>query len=57
MNLRLWIALFAYVVLGLLAWLTLDDRNFRIVTLALLAFFAIKTVLHDWRLRTAEHND
>jgi hypothetical protein len=32
-------------VLGVLAWITLPDPRFRAATLAILAFFAVKSVL------------
>jgi hypothetical protein len=40
---RLAIALVAYVVIGILAWTTLSDERIRLVTLAILAMFAVKT--------------
>ena len=40
---RLIAGLIAYVVLGLLSWLTLSDLRIRLVTLAILAMFAVKT--------------
>jgi hypothetical protein len=43
---RLSIALSVNVVLGLLAWTTLDDSRIRGVTLAVLAFLAGKILLH-----------
>jgi hypothetical protein len=33
----------AYVVLGVLAWTTISDSRIRLVTLAILAMFALKT--------------
>jgi len=33
----------AYVALGVLAWTTLSDERIRLVTLAILAMFAVKT--------------
>ncbi len=42
---RLSIALVCYVVLGALAWTTLTDPKFRAGTLAILALFAVKSVL------------
>ncbi len=38
-----------YSVLGLLAWQTLPDEKIRLVTLAVLGLFAVKTVLHHHR--------
>ena len=43
---RLAIAIAVYVVLGVLAWVTLGAGRIRLATLAILALFAIKTVLH-----------
>jgi hypothetical protein len=42
---RLSIALVCYVVLGALAWSTITDPKFRGATLAILALFAVKSVL------------
>jgi hypothetical protein len=43
---KLGLALVAYAVLAVLAWQTLSDEKIRSVTLAILAMFAIKTLLH-----------
>jgi hypothetical protein len=40
---RLLIAMAAFVSLGVLAWTTLTDQRIRLVTLAILAMFALKT--------------
>ena len=40
---RLIAGLIAYVVLGILSWTTLSDLRIRLVTLAILAMFAVKT--------------
>jgi hypothetical protein len=40
---RLAIALSVYAVLGGLAWTTLSDQRIRLVTLAILALFAVKS--------------
>ena len=40
---RLIAGLAAFVVLGILAWTTISDQRIRLVTLAILAMFAIKT--------------
>ena len=40
---RLYLALAAFVVLGVLAWTTLSDPRMRFATLAVLAMFALKT--------------
>ena len=65
---RIVIALAVYAVLGLLIWTTMSDVPIRIgggqisiraVTLAIVAFFAVKTVLH-WkadRIRSEEENE
>ena len=42
---RLSIALVCYVVLGVLTWTTITDPKFRAGTLAILALFAVKSVL------------
>jgi len=42
---RLAIAFAVYVVLGILAWETLQDSRIRAVTLLILALFAVKTLL------------
>jgi hypothetical protein len=36
----------AYVVLAVLSWTTISDQKIRLVTLAILAMFAVKTLLH-----------
>jgi len=43
---RLLFGMLAYIVLGLLSWTTLNDLRIRIVTLAILAMFAVKTWVH-----------
>jgi len=40
---RLVLAFVAYVALGVLAFATLSDQRIRLVTLAILAMFAVKT--------------
>jgi len=40
---KLALAFAAYVVLGVLAFATLSDERIRLVTLAILAMFAVKT--------------
>jgi hypothetical protein len=42
---RLTGALIAYVVLGVLTWVTISDMRIREGTLAILALFAVKSVL------------
>ena len=46
---RLAMALAAYVILAVLAWTTLSDEKLRLVTLLILALFAVKTIVrrHD----------
>ena len=43
---RLLVAWVAFVVLAGLAWATLSDERIRLVTLAILGLFAVKTWLH-----------
>ncbi|MBV8478091.1 MAG: hypothetical protein JO249_00895 [Acidobacteria bacterium] len=43
---RLAIAFAVYFILGVLAWSTLSDSRVRLVTLAILGLFAMKTLLH-----------
>ena len=40
---RLAIALAVYAVLGVLTWTTLSDHRIRLVTLAVLAMFAVRS--------------
>ena len=40
---RLAMALAAYVGLGVLTWATIDDQRIRLITVAILAMFAMKT--------------
>jgi hypothetical protein len=47
-------ALVAYVVLGGLAWATISEQRIRLVTLAILAMFAVKTWV---RRKDALHPD
>jgi membrane protein implicated in regulation of membrane protease activity len=42
---RLYMALAAFVVLGVLSWATLSNPKLRFATLAVLAMFALKTWL------------
>jgi chromate transport protein ChrA len=46
---RFWIALLLYAVLALLAWKTLTDEKIRLVALAILGMFALRTVLLNQR--------
>jgi hypothetical protein len=53
---RLWIALGAYVVLAVLAAITIADQKFKLATLAILAMFAIRTL--TWhRKQERDHKD
>jgi hypothetical protein len=40
---RLYISLAVFVALGILAWTTISDQRIRLVTLAILGMFAVKT--------------
>jgi threonine/homoserine/homoserine lactone efflux protein len=40
---RLWTALGLFAVLAVLAWTTISDQKFRLATVAVLAFFALRT--------------
>jgi len=51
---RLAMALAAYAVLAVLAWTTLSDEKIRLATLAVLALFAVKTIV---RRRDVMHPD
>jgi hypothetical protein len=42
---RFLLALVAYVALAVLTWNTITDEKLRLATLAVLALFAVKTVL------------
>jgi len=51
---RLTVALIAYAVLGVLAWLTISDVRIRAVPLGILVLFALKSVL---RRNEVMHSD
>jgi len=57
---RLLLAFAAYVGLGILSWTTLQDQRIRLMTLAILGMFAVKTwirrkdVMHPDGERDAE---
>ena len=51
---RFAMALGAYAVLAVLAWTTISDGKLRLATLAILALFAVKTIL---RRRDVMHPD
>ena len=40
---RLVVALLAYIVLAVLTWTTISNQRVRLVTIAILAMFAVKT--------------
>ena len=42
---RFAMAMAAYAVLAALAWFTLDDQRVRLVTVAILAMFAVRTLV------------
>ena len=42
---RFWLAMVAYVAIAVLAWNTLTDEKLRLATLAVLALFAVKTIV------------
>jgi membrane protein implicated in regulation of membrane protease activity len=54
---RLVLALLAYVSLAVMVWWTMQDDRIRLVTFAILALFAFKTVLHAVREQQARQND
>jgi hypothetical protein len=47
----------AFVGLALLAWTTLSDEKLRLVTLAILAMFAVKTLLFRKRIEAEPDDD
>jgi hypothetical protein len=51
---RLAMALAVYLVLAVLAWTTLTDEKLRLVTLLIVALFAVKTIV---RRRDVMHPD
>jgi len=40
---RLVVALLAYILLAVLTWTTISDQRIRLVTVAILAMFAVRT--------------
>jgi hypothetical protein len=46
---RLVLALLAYVALAFMAWRTMEDDRIRLVTFAILALFAFRTIVHAVR--------
>jgi hypothetical protein len=55
---RLTVALIAYAVLGVLAWLTISDVRIRAVPLGILVLFAVRSVLrrHEVMHPDGEHD-
>ena len=51
---RFSLAMVAYAVLAVLSWYTLTDEKLRLATLAVLALFAVKTIV---RRKDAMHSD
>ncbi len=51
---RFTMAMIAYVAIAVLAWITLTDEKLRLATLAVLALFAVKTIV---RRKDAMHPD
>ena len=49
-KLRLVLALFAYALLGFLAWRTMQPDKVRLVTFAILGMMAFRTVTHGIRM-------
>jgi hypothetical protein len=54
---KLYIALAAYAALAALAWQTLTDETIRLVTLVILALFAMKTLTHSRRVAQERHEN
>jgi hypothetical protein len=54
---RLIIALAAFVALGVLTWITISDRRIRLVTLAILGMFALKTWVRRKDVLHSDEND
>jgi len=53
---KLPLALAIYVALGVLEWLTLDGKV-RLAAFAILAFFVVRTLVHDRRVALEERDD
>jgi hypothetical protein len=43
---RFSIAMAAYLLIGVLEWATLSDEKMRYITVAILAMFAVRTLVH-----------
>jgi hypothetical protein len=54
---RLLVAFVAFAVFAGLAWTTLSDERIRLVTLAILGLFALKTWLHRKDYLQAQRED
>jgi hypothetical protein len=54
---RLRLALVIYAALALLAWFTLTDQRIRVITIAILAMFAIRTLTYSKRYPRDEEQD
>ncbi len=54
---RLQIALGIYALLALLAWFTLPDQRFRFMTIAFLAFFALRAWTYMRREKLKERGE
>ena len=50
------LALLTYVALAFMVWRTMSDDRIRLVTFAILALFAFKTVLHAVREQQAKQD-
>ena len=55
--LRLALALFAYVVLAVLVWRTMEPDKIRLVTFAILGLFAFRTIVQAARLKREADKD
>ena len=51
---RFSLAMVAYAVIAVLSWITLTDEKLRLATLAILALFAVKTIV---RRKDVIHSD
>jgi hypothetical protein len=51
---RFTMAMVAYVAIAVLAWNTLTDEKLRMATLAVLALFAVKTVVRRKEIHAGE---
>jgi len=51
LNVRLALALFAYALLAVLVWRTMEPDKIRLVTFAVLGLFAFRTITQAARLR------